>query len=175
MTQAVSQTEGLRTLYGVVPGMWYPRFMIADLFPFMVNQGDGGRLREFLIRHPLFEYTGKWDDVTLPTDMAYVLSPFCNAYYANHYEGISVEPTMEFQPDYIGNLPNLRLKAVQLKSVLAGEQYTIDYRIGAHRLKLDALKTMRPDPFEVPEIDAETEAALREKADDEDDEVVNIL
>jgi hypothetical protein len=47
----------------------------------------------------------------------------------------------------------------------AGKQYTIDYRIGAHRLKLDALKTMRPDPFEVPEIDADTEAALRKKAD----------
>jgi hypothetical protein len=164
--------------------------MIADLWPFMVNQGDG-RLREFLTRHPLFEYTGKWDDVTLPTDMAYVLSPFCNAYYANHFEGISDEPTMEFQPDYTrdNNLPNLRLKAVQLKSVLAGEQYTIDYRIGAHRLK-----TMRPDAFEVPEIDANTEAILRvdsgdevEKAtaagdtsgpitaDDEEDKVVNRL
>jgi hypothetical protein len=158
--------------------------MIADLWPFMVNQGDG-RLREFLTRHPLFEYTGKWDEVTLPTDMAYVLSPFCNAYYANHYEGISDEPTMQFQPDYMrdtNNMPNLRLKAVQLKSVLAGEQYTIDYRIGAHRLKLDALKTMRPDPFQVPEIGADTVAILRaddideeQETEDEDDEVVNRL
>ena len=152
--------------------------MINGLFPYMVNQGENARLREFLIRHPLFEYTGKWDDVTLPPDMAYVLSPFCNAYYANHYEGISDEPTMHFQPDYMpdtNNIPNLRLKAVQLKSVLPGEQYTIDYRIGAHRLRLDALKTMRPDPIEVPEIDADTVAILREKADDEDDEVVNRL